>query len=300
MNLLQKFEAVEIKADQRITEMDRDYCEQHQKAYETAITSFKELEFFWADMNAAQKKLFGDERSPFYHDYLSSREGLSISEQSISRHIEALHSDFVMTITSYFNSTYHVSVDSSEVSDVLLPKRPDRHWRSDSEEVHQKYHEQMQSLIVHYQDVVDQIIFRLDGRSFLEQAFYELSSKCHNAAWNSYKQEAEYTQKKDTIQFSERFCHYKTWPYVVGWEIYDEMKDIFRGLAHFETDSYHILPVGFSTLLGYADIKEPVVEFPACEKVKQIKLFKNGRVDLKFHSAEFAGQFISLYLGTVC
>lgn len=297
MDLLQKFEAVEVKANQRITEMDRDYCEQHQKAYETAIVGFKELEFFWADMNAAQKKLLGDEQSPFYHNYLSSREGLSISEQSIHRYIEALHIDFVMTITSYFNSTYHVTVDSSKVSDVLLPKKPDRHWRSYSEEVHQKYHEQMQSLIVHYQDVVDQIILRLDGRSFLEQAFYELSSKCHNAAWDIYKQEAEYTQKKDTIQLSGRLCHFKTWPYFDGWEIHDGLKDILRGLAHFETDSYGVLPAGFSTLLGYADIKVPVVEFPTCEKLKAIKLFKNGRVNLKFHSAELAGQFISKYLG---
>lgn len=299
MDLLQKFAEVEVKTDQRITEMDRDYCEQHQKAYETAIISFKELEFFWADMNAAQEKLLGDKNGPFYHDYLVSHEGPSISQQSINRHIEALHNDFIRTVTWYFNDTYHISVDSSEVSDVLLPEKPDRHWGSDSEEIHQKYHEQMQSLIVRYQDVVDQIILRLDGRSFLEQAFYELSSKCHSAAWNCYKKEAEYTQKKDSIQFSDRFCNFRGWPYD-GWEIYDRMKKILRGLAHFETDSYRVLPVGFSTLLGYADIKEPVVEFPTCEKVKQVKLFKNGRVDLKFHSAEFAEQFISLYLGTVC
>lgn len=298
MDLLQKFAEVEVKADQRITAMDKNYCEQHQKAYETAIISFRELKYFWGDMNAAQKKLLGDTNSPFYHDYLVSHEGPSISEQSINRHIEALHNDFIRTVTWHFNSTYHVSVDASDVSDVLLPKRPDRHWRSDSEEVHQKYHEQMQSLMIHYQDVVDQIILRLDGRSFLEQTFYELSSKCHNAAWNSFKREAEYTQKNDTIQFSERFCTFRGWPYD-GWGLHDRMKDILRGLAHFETDSYGVLPVGFSPLLGYADIKEPVVEFPACEKLKQIKFFKNGRVDLKFQSAEFAGQFISKYLGAI-
>lgn len=46
MELLQKFAAVEIQADHRITEMDKEYCELHQKAYETAISSFQELAFF--------------------------------------------------------------------------------------------------------------------------------------------------------------------------------------------------------------------------------------------------------------
>ena len=45
MELLQKFSAVEIQANHRITEMDKDYCERHQKAYEAAISSFQELAF---------------------------------------------------------------------------------------------------------------------------------------------------------------------------------------------------------------------------------------------------------------
>lgn len=77
------------------------------------------------------------------------------------------------------------------------------------------------------------------------------------------------------------------------------MKDILYGVAHFETESYRVLPLGFSDLVGYCDIKEAMVEFPTCEKVKQIKLFKNNRVDLKFATAALAGEFIEKYLGTV-
>ena len=57
MELLQKFAAVEIQTDHRITETDKDYCEQHQKAYEAAISSFQELAFFWEDMNKVQREL---------------------------------------------------------------------------------------------------------------------------------------------------------------------------------------------------------------------------------------------------
>lgn len=299
MELLQKFASVEVQADNRITEVDKEYCELHQKAYETAISSFRELAFFWEDMNTEQQKLLGDEKSPGYHNYLAPGDGLSISRQAIERNIESLHIDLIMTLTRYFNSTYHVSVDSSEVSGALLPANPENRWSDNFIEASKKYHEQMQSLTVRYQDVVDQIILRLDGRSFSEQAFHELYTKCHKAAWNTYRQESEFTQRKDTIQFSEHFCRMKGWPYN-GWEIYDSLKDILYGLAHFETGSYRVLPEGFSTLLGYYEVKEPVVEFPFCKKVKQLKLFKNGRVDLKFSSPEYATQFINKYLGTVC
>ena len=46
------------------------------------------------------------------------------------------------------------------------------------------------------------------------------------------------------------------------------------------------------------EIEEPLVEFPTCKKVKQMKLFKNNRVDLKFHSPQLAEQFVNKYLGT--
>ena len=59
MELLQKFAAVEIQANHRITKTDKDYCEQHQKAYEAAITNFQELAFFCADMAAAQDGFHG-------------------------------------------------------------------------------------------------------------------------------------------------------------------------------------------------------------------------------------------------
>lgn len=295
MELLEKFAAVTVQADNRITQIDKEYCEQHQKAYEAAISSFKELAYFWEDMNRVQQELLGDKTSPLFYNYLQSREGPSISQVSIERHIAALHVDFIVHLVGYFNRTYHVSVNPSEVADTLLPEKPADRWR---EEANKTYQVQIQSLIVRFQDVVDQIILRLDSRSFSEQAFYELFSKCHRAAWNDSTQEPKFERKKDTLSFTGYFCRFREWPFD-GWEICDGMKEILYGLAHYETDSYRVFPVGFSDLLGYSEIKEPLVEFSTCEKVKQIKLFKNNRVDLKFRSPEYAEQFVSKYLGTV-
>ena len=299
MELLQKFAAVEIQAGQRMTEADRDYCERHQKAYETALNSFKELAFFWEDMNKAQRELLGDSTGPFYHNYLASHNGPAISDCSINNHIEALHTDFIANLTHYFNETYCVSVDASEVATALLPEKPGGRWRDSYVEDVKTYHARMQLLAVCYQDVLEQIVLRLDGRSFSEQAFYELYTRCHSAAWNTCRQEPEFERKKDTICFTGYFCRFRDWPYD-GWEVCDGMKDILRGLAHYETDSYRTLPLGFSDFFHYHSIKEPVIEFPTCKKAARIKLFKNNRVDVKFRSSQFAEQFVNKYLGTVC
>ncbi len=66
----------------------------------------------------------------------------------------------------------------------------------------------MQSPVIRYQDVVDQIILRLNGRDFAEQAFYELYSKCHEAVWDPYQHQPRFERKKDTIQFKTCFCGY--------------------------------------------------------------------------------------------
>jgi len=297
MDLLEKFAAVEVKADNRISETDKFYCEQHQAAYKTVVSMFKELMFVWADMQKQQDELLGDRQGPFYHDYLAAREGLSISEDAIKKRIEALHSDFIRTVVYYFNSTYHVTVSSSDIKEALLPKEPNR-WR-DSKETVEEYHKQMQNLIMYYPDIVDQIILRLDGRSFAEQAFQELYEKCHNAAWNTYKQEPEFERKKDTIRFSGYFCKHECWVRD-QWAVQDSMKNILRGLAHYETGVYNVFPLGFSDLIGYRDSETDLVEFTTCEKVKHLKMFKNGRVNLKFTSERYAEEFIEKYLGTVC
>ena len=60
-----------------------------------------------------------------------------------------------------------------------------------------------------------------------------------------------------------------------------------------------MLPYGFDSLLGYRHSGSDTVEFPTCSKVIQLKMFKNGRVDIKFASAAIARQFADDYLGRV-
>ena len=301
MDLLEKFNALTVEADTRISPSDKDFCKKHQAAYEAAIQSFRELSFFWADMEKTQREMLAGQSDSqvSYTTYLTSSSGPDISEREINNHIESLHGMFISNLVRYFNSTYNVSISTEDVADGLLPQEPSYRYPRNEEAI-QKYHEELQSISLQYKDVVEQIIFRLDGRSFSEQAFYELAKKCHKVAWNTYQKKARYERKKSTIRFTGYCCSVSNWGGQDQWEIENSMQNVLRGLAHFETGCYGLYPQGFSNLLGYSRTLDNEQEFPTSKKVKRLKMFKNGRVDIYFSSEMFAEEFVNKHLGTVC
>ena len=176
MNLLDKFDAVTVEADFRITPEDKAFCEAHQAAYDAAIQSFHELAFFWEDMENTQKELLGSKEDT----YLSSRDGPEISQRRINAHLEWLHRAVISNIVYHFNSTYHVSVRDDYVANNLLPQMPDLRIY-ENKEAREAYHKKLREAKIRYEDVFDQMLLLLDGRSFTEQAFHELVEKCHKA-----------------------------------------------------------------------------------------------------------------------
>lgn len=295
MDLLDKFEAVTVKADGRITSEDKAFCEAHQAAYDAAVQSFQELAFFWEDMVSTQKELLGGKEDT----YLSSHDGPEISRHRIIVHLERLHWMVICNIVHHFNSTYHVSVSADHVANNLLPQEPNVRIK-ENKEAHEAYHEKLRGAKIRYEDVVDQIILLLDGRSFTEQAFRELAEKCHKAAWNLYQNKAEYERKKALISFSGYFCSVHHYSWQDEWELENKAQDILRGVAHFETGSFDVYPLGFSDLLGYSRSPSNEHEFSTCTKVKELKMFKNGRVDIRFATETHAAEFAAKYLGLVC
>lgn len=298
MDLLEKFNALKVEADTRISPLDKEFCEKHQRAYEAAIQSLQELSFFWADMEKAQREALAGLRDPHssYMAYLTFHDGDNLSTDKIDTHIESLHRKLISNIVYHFNTAYKVSIPSDDVMDKLLPREPD----SKNDEADQMYHKKLQSAFVQYEDVLEQIIFCLDGRSFSEQAFYELAEKCHKAAWSSYDKTMKYERKKNAIRFIGYYCNMRNWGRQDEWALEDKMKTILRSAAHFETGCFDLYPLGFSDLLAYSRTSDNEQEFPTCKKVQRLKMFKNGRVDLYFSSEAFAEEFANKYLGTVC
>ena len=299
IDLYAKFSAVEVLSADRISETDKLFCEKNQAAYEAAVTSYQELVFFWRDMVNAQHEQLGERGgNSLYFDYLSMKEGAYISEETVKKHIESLHKLYIKHVAGYFEKSYHVSLDIYAIYDALMPEKPD----SDaSEEDEAAYHKRLQTLILRYQDMLDNIFEQMDGRSFSEQALFELKTECHDAAWNDSTHEARFELKKDTIRFMREFSDYtypRSYSSLPDWSLKEKMKSVMRGVGHYETGRYEQFPEDIEDLLtGRA--KWDVVEFSDCSKVKQLKRFKNGNAYLKFVSATCAREFIDEYLGSV-
>ena len=84
------------------------------------------------------------------------------------------------------------------------------------------------------------------------------------------------------------------------WRLAERMQDIFTAVAHYETNTFGRFPAGFSELLGYPDVSTSQFQFPTCQKLVQLRMFKNGRVDLKFKTASIAKEFAETYLDYSC
>ena len=295
MDLLSKFDSVQVTSDGRISEQDKAFCAAHQTAYDTAKSALEELKYIWADILEQQENaLQGTETSAT--SYISSS-GLDISTDHIEKHLQLLHRLFIFNLVSYFNETYHVTVSSEEVKNALLPEEPGRY--SCSKEDMALYHKQMQELSLHSDQIVEQILARLDGRGLQEQAIYELKEKCHKAVWSTYSGKAEFVCKKDVITLSYG-CNFESWMSSSHWELTDGMKNVLRGIAHYEIGSFSVLPQTIGTLLQYYRQENDRIDFFDCKKVKQLRLFKNRRVDIRFANASAAREFAENYLGTMC
>jgi len=303
MDLLSKFETVEVKSDMRITEADRKFCEAQQAAYQAAKTSLMELKYFWEDMKEEQRNLLeGTDTHPTR--YLTDSSRISLSSEEIDKQLKLLHNVLIEQLVHYFNRLYHVTVSYQAVVEALLPEEPERSRSYDEESIlryekeKEAYETAMLALSLDYNDILEQIFAQMAGRGLLEQAMYELKVKCHKAAWKSYDKSARYEQKKDILRFAEYGCHYNSGYGRGYWQLGDGMKDILRGIAHFETGSFSYIPSDMSHLLGYS-VDYDLTDFYNCKKVRQLKMFKNGRADIKFATEEHARKFAEDYLGLV-
>lgn len=298
MDLLEKFENIQIKADNRISQSDRIFCEAHQKAYDHARGALVELEFYWENMISKQKELLAPTNKTS-ETYLTSYDGLQLSEQKIRKELRTLHTLFIGHLVSYFSETYHFTIDRNDVQCNLIPQEPTDRWDGDYKERVKQYTQELDNLELSYTDILEQIFFQIGGRAFFEQALYELKEKCHEAAWNKGNGHAKFERKKSVLQFTGYFCNYRSWYRDESWELDGRMSDIIRGISHFETGGLDFIPSSLSRLL-MRKIDSSQCEFPDCEKLQSLRMFKNGRVDLKFTSEDYAIQFVEEYLKTVC
>lgn len=315
MGLLEKFDKIEVKVDSRISDYDRRFCQAHQTAYEKARAF---LEKMADEVDQAQNEQRALLKPYNEHDYTFISMGRSYSNDLNSdnflNELDKTHACLIARVVSYFKNRYNVTLDDEPICKNLIPQKPEEPhyygWRrtmteEEEREIDQRaeaykvaygeYIDKLRTLSISYEDILDQIFIQLDGYSFSEKAVMELKHAAHKHAWNTYHGTKSYEIKKAVISFTSS-CSYYSYGYGGDMQLYDGMKNVIRALAYFEYGAQDIMSRGFSELCGYHFDGNTFDD--GWEKVKQIRCFKNGRVDIKFTSEQFARQFAEEYLGT--
>ena len=201
MNALDKLDAVQIEADNRISETDRRFCEAHQAAYVDAKASLNELEYMWMDIISRQTETLKP-AAAIWNNVQEYTYLHRFSEQDIREKLEELNDLFISNLVRYFNDKYKVSLDADSIIGTLLPHKPKSDYYSPNTEAVAEYHQKLRTMTVSYKDVLEQIFVQLGGRTFRERALDEIKEACHKAAWCTYNGKAEYELKNDTVRFT--------------------------------------------------------------------------------------------------
>lgn len=285
MDLLEKFSAIEVKAANRISEADKDFCERNQTAYEMARKFYTELLHLSNQLKEAQEGLPGNVKK----GYIISRHDVNIDEHAVKRHLDNLEDCLVQSIVDYFCGAYAINVESWKI---LRSFKTD-----DSSESIEQSEEPKQRSPIRYEDIVDRVFQEMDGRSFEEYAMYQLRADCKKAVGGIG---GYYERKKAVICFRDSFCYVTTrnrYPYTEDeWHLKDNAKSILRALAHFETGKFADYPGPIAHLVTEGTSSTELLGFYYCEKLEELKMYKNGRMDVRFASPALAAEFDEKYL----
>lgn len=316
MSLMEKFSAVEIKADNRISEEDKAFCLRQQAAFDKSGPALQKIADMMTAANEEQSSIL-DANEDYLSRYLVG-DGFRCEASYVLDAMKGRNRTFISAVVNYFSRKYNVELDEREIEERLIPtgpKEPNLPWggyRNMSEDEIASYREELdtykvekekfeQSLRVlplRYERVVDEIFVQLGGFSFQEKAMNEFLSRTWNCCHSTYRDNAEeFEIKNDTLKLTGYWCRCKddSWRSHDEWESTDSLKTLLNALAWYECRRMDEGNLWFPELFRY-DTERNFFETSNMEKVKSVKLFKNGRVDIKFRSVAYVQEFVETCL----
>lgn len=316
MSLMEKFSAVEIKADNRISEDDKAFCLRQQAAFDKSGPALQKIADMMTAANEEQSSIL-DANEDCLSRYLVG-DGFRCEASYVLDAMKGRNRTFISAVVNYFSHKYNVELDEREIEERLIPtgpKEPNLPWggyRNMSEDEIASYREELdtykvekekfeQSLRVlplRYERVVDEIFVQLGGFSFQEKAMNEFLSRTWNCCHSTYRDNAEeFEIKNDTLKLTGYWCRCKddSWRSHDEWESTDSLKTLLNALAWYECGRMDEGNLWFPELFRY-DTERNFFETYNMQKVKSVKLFKNGRVDIKFRSVAYVQEFVETCL----
>lgn len=321
MNILDKFSAVEIKTDNRISDADRAFCVRHQEAFDKAGPALEKIAEAIVAAKTEQQAILGSDDSEY--SYLSpwgiyiSSEGFKCDESYVYEMMKKRSERFITKVVDYFQSKYILELDGDQIKEHLIPaapKRPELPWggyrnMADDEIAayeekldaykaeQQKYEDGLRTFSLRYEQIVDEIFIQLSGFSFQERAMNEFLKKCWKAAHDYRGDKENFEIKNDTLRLTGYWCRCRneSWMREPEWSTDGDLRVILDALVHYDIGQLNRGAEWFPELFRYST-KKNVFPINNLMKAKNIKLFKNGRVDIKFKDAVSVQEFVNNYL----
>lgn len=195
----------------------------------------------------------------------------------INKRLEKLKKDFVQRLCWYFAGKYKVTI-----SDNFMDKYSDQ---------------------ISYKNILDEIFLQLGGFSFEEKAVNEIKSNMKSII-ERYNGDPRVTLKGNKlifdglclVRYDDIWKNYE----IAGYYGRESAIKFYTALNHFDHNQKGIS----GELVNFMDAKgrdNPNLfnkyEFVTMNKLKSIKFYKNGKVDVEFKTLEYAHEFLKDYCG---
>jgi len=281
IDLLSSIYKVEIKNEDKITDIDRIFCENEQALLYRSLNEIEHWYGIFAQDADKYKESHNVEylsngkvkrRDIYNYDYDKTDytdfefKPFENIDKLVENNYKAVKA-FSKSIVRYFNNTYNVSVPYPEIDGEKLQMgfRPN------------------------YISYVDLVIEHLGGKSFRDTAEEELIKRFHKAVkpgkWSKVKPEL----KKDKISFADviRFDIFWSERNKMHYNYRQELESLCAGIAFGADNTLH----GSTSMIiqfddDNIDISQPYTL--TTSNAESIKFFKNGRIDVKFENAKMA------------
>lgn len=312
MSLLDKFATVEIKSDNRISEEDREYCLQQQEAFDKSGPLLAKIAALMTEGMEEQKAIMKTDKDFPANRYICGN-GFTFDVNRIYGAMAERNNAFISAIVYYFSTKYKVDLDTRKITEHLIPTPPEEPKRYDTryerlsdekylldfkkdmeayQQKKEKYDISLRTLPLRYEQIVDEIFVQLGGFSFQEQAMNEFLERTWNCCHQDWDGKEKFEIKNNTLRLPSYWCTCDdSWSWGPQWKTSENLRTLLDALAWYYCGRIGEGHLWFPELFEYT-ISRNEFEIHNMNIVKSIKLFKNGRVDIKFKSAACVQEFV--------
>jgi hypothetical protein len=282
-NLLIKFDNIKIENEERISREDKEFCELQEKVY------FKGKEVYLNFIN--QIKQLKTEAEEIGEKYKTVIERFTYKQETALYHsysvgdleniINKMKNKFISIIISYFQTNYNVTFEC--------------------EKIQEKY---KNTLNITYNIILDEIFNALGGLTFIEKESKEIKEKIKENTKNYREDESKVKLNKTKISI-DSYVYIDSWDVKWGglpkvhYNSEDQLYSIIKGLKHYSEGTVNLTNNEKSFIRS--ELREKIGDYKdlSYNKVKNIKIFKNGKCEINFISSQDALTFAKEYCGYI-